>query len=161
MTFELQFEYDYPIKVVYDWWTDLSGVGYVGKALKSIKPIGRDGEKILVETKWRIMGRAMTLSEKLSLFPEDHWVWEPHILGIDIIDDFTLKRDNEKTVLTIRSKIYPRGFRGRIMNLIMGRMLKKMMIDEWKAASNAMLHEIGPIPSGGLKSETNPIKRTT
>ncbi len=68
----LSFEYDLPKKVIYDWWTDLSGTGYVGKSLKSLKPVGREGEKILVETKWKIIGMTMTLLERLSLHSEDH-----------------------------------------------------------------------------------------
>ncbi len=47
----LNFEYNLPKKAVYDWWADLSGTGYVGKALKSIKPVGEEGGKTWVETK--------------------------------------------------------------------------------------------------------------
>ncbi len=44
---ELLFDYEFPKKVVYDWWTDLFGRGYIGKALKSLKPVGSEGEKSL------------------------------------------------------------------------------------------------------------------
>ena len=61
----LRFEYELPQKAVYEWF-DLSGTGYVGMALKSIKPIGKEGEKILVKTRWRIIGVTKTLLERTS-----------------------------------------------------------------------------------------------
>jgi len=62
----LRFEYDLPQKAVYEWWTDLSGTGYAGMAWKSIKPIGKEGAKILVKTRWRIIGVTKTLLERTS-----------------------------------------------------------------------------------------------
>lgn len=41
----LEFIYDFPPKAVHDWWTDLSGTGYVGVALKAVRPFGEDGGK--------------------------------------------------------------------------------------------------------------------
>lgn len=139
----LQFEYKLPKKLVRDWWTDLSGTGYVGKALKSIRPIGKEGEKILVETEWRIMGMTMTLVEKLTLHSDDHWTWEPHLLGIYITDEFRLAGDaSGKTRLTIDSIISPQGMKGRLMYFLLGRKLDRMMINEWESASVALVEEI-------------------
>ncbi len=138
----LSFEYDLPKKVIYDWWTDLSGTGYVGKSLKSLKPVGREGEKILVETKWKIIGMTMTLLERLSLHSKDHWTWEPELLGIQIVDEFTLTEIGEGRVqLTIDSRITPRGMKGKLMHLLLGRKLDKMMIEEWESASKALISE--------------------
>ena len=47
---ELRFEYGFPMKTIYDWWTNLSGEGYVGTSLKSTQLIARHGEKNVVRT---------------------------------------------------------------------------------------------------------------
>lgn len=139
----LEFEYDLPKKTVYDWWTDLSGEGYVGRALKSVKAVGKDGEGILVETKWKIMGATMTLREKLTLHSEDHWAWEPQPLGIYIRDEFRLTEVEEGRVrLTIDSYVTPRGIKGKLAHLFLGRKLEGMMVEEWSAASKAMVAEV-------------------
>ena len=109
----LRFEYERPKKLVYDWWTDLSGKGYVGRALQSVRPIGKEGEKLLVETKWRMMGMTMKLVETLALRSEDHWTWEPHPLGIFITDEFRLAEAEGRTTLEIDSTIVPRGMKAR------------------------------------------------
>jgi len=115
----------------------------VGKALKSVRPIGKVDEKILVETKWRIMGMTMTLVEKLTLHSEHHWTWEPHLLGIYIADEFRLVEYAQgKTRLTIDSAISPKGMKGKLMHSLMGRKLKNMMIGEWESASRALLEEM-------------------
>lgn len=140
----LEFEYDLPAESVHAWWTDLSGTGYVGKALKSIRPVGRDGEKILVETKWRIMGMPVTLVEKFTLHSKDHWTWEPHLLGIHMTDEFRVAKDADgKARLTIDSTISPRGMKGRVMGFLLGRRLERMMKSEWESASEAFVEEIG------------------
>jgi hypothetical protein len=140
-TLELHFEYKLPKKVVFDWWTDLSGEGYVGKALKSIKLIGREGEKMLVETRWSIMGRTVKLLEKFTVHSEEHWTWEPSIFGIAITDDFILKEEQGKTGLTIHSEIRPKGFKGKIAHIMLGWYLDRMMLDEWKSASEGFVSE--------------------
>ncbi len=140
---KLQYEYGWPKKVVYDWWTDLSGTGYVGEALKSLRPIGKDGEKIVVETKWRIMMMNMILREKLTLDPPDHWIWEPHMLGIDIVDDFRLQEiEGGKVALIISSHMTPSSFKGKFMNFAMGWLLRKIMINEWDCADKAFRREV-------------------
>ncbi len=53
---ELNFEYDFSSDVIYNWWTDLSGKGYIGKSLKAIEPFGKEGQKNLVKTIWKVMG---------------------------------------------------------------------------------------------------------
>lgn len=139
----LQFEYALPRKVVHDWWTDLSGTGYVGRALKSVRPVGKEGEKILVETRWKIMGMTMTLVEKLTLHSEDYWTWEPYLLGIHITDEFRLAAGSAgKTLLMIDSTISPRGMKGKLMHFLLGGKLDRMMICEWESASNAFVEEI-------------------
>lgn len=140
----LEFEYDLPLRAVYGWWTDLSGVGYVGRALKAIRPIRKEGEVMLVETKWKIMGMTKTLVERLTLISEDHWVWQPTIFGIEITDDFRLVSRNGKTALLIDSKAKPTGTRARLAHLLLGPMLDKMMTNEWKAASEALVSELLP-----------------
>jgi hypothetical protein len=137
----LRFEYERPKKLVHDWWTDLSGTGYVGRALKSVRPIGKEGEKLLVETKWRMMGMTMTLVEKLTLLSEDQWTWEPHLFGIFITDEFGLAEADGKTTLKIDSTIAPRGMKGKLMRFLLGRKLDRMMMDEWESASRAFLDE--------------------
>jgi len=132
------------MSAVHHWWTDLSGVGYVGRALKSVRPIGREGEVTLVETKWKIMGTMKRLVEKLTLDSENHWVWQPTIFGIEITDDFQLTSRNGKTVLTIDSTAKPRGTKGRLAQLMLGLMLDRMMLNEWKSASEAMSSELRP-----------------
>ncbi len=142
----LSFEYDLPKKVIHDWWTDLSGTGYVGKSLKSLKPVGREEEKILVETKWKMLGMTLTLLEKLSLHSDEHWTWEPELFGIQIVDDFTLTEMGEGRVrLTIDSRITPRGMKGKLMHFLLGWKLDKMMIEEWQSASKALVSEVSQL----------------
>ncbi len=129
--------------MIFEWWTDLSGTGYVGKNLKSITRIGEEGEKIMVKTRWRMMRMNLTLLEKLSLLSEDHWVWEPHVMGIDIADDFRLGEvESGKVRLTITSTMKPAGAKGKLMRMVMGGMLDRIMSDEWKAADRAFREEI-------------------
>jgi hypothetical protein len=139
----LRFEYTLPVKTVYDWWTDLSGTGYIGKALKSIKPVGKEGEKILVETKWKMLGMTKTLLERLTLISEDHWVWQPTIFGIEITDDFRLETKEGKTILRIDSVARPNGVKGKLAQLMLGGMLDRMMVDEWNSASEFLVSEVG------------------
>lgn len=139
---DLSFVYSHGAEAVYGWWTDLSGEGYVGKSLKSVEPMGKDGEKILVKTKWRIMKFNMVLRERLTLDPPAHWIWEPHMMGIDITDDFRLELKGEQVVLRIRSYMKPKGMRGKTVQLMLGWYLKKMMIDEWKSADQAFRREV-------------------
>ncbi len=144
---ELHFDYEFPKKAVYDWWTDLSGRGYIGRALKSLKPIGREGEKILVETRWSMMGLPIALCERLSLLKKDHWIWEPEIFGIHITDDFTLHElGNHVNRLRIRSEFKPKGLKGWIANIAIGWALKRMMVKEWKAADAAFRWETSRFP---------------
>ncbi len=145
----LEFEYNLPNIVVHEWWTDLSGTGYVGKALKSTRPAGKEEEKILVETKWRIMGMTMTLLERLSIHSQDHWTWEPHLLGIYITDEFRLSQTTAGRVrLTIDSTITPRGIKGKIAYFLLGRKLDRMMTEEWESASKALVVEVSSAASG-------------
>ncbi len=140
---QLRFEYDLPPKVVHDWWTDLSGKGYIGKALKSARPIGSDGAATLVETKWRLMGMTVTLIERLTLHSDDHWTWEPNLMGIYITDEFRLEKiATGKTQLAIDSNISPRGMKGKLMHLLLGAKLDRMMTDEWESASRAFIEEV-------------------
>lgn len=140
---ELRFGYGFPMKTIYDWWTDLPREGYVGRSLKSTQLIARHDEKNVVRTRWEIMGKRMILMERLTLDPPDHWVWEPHMLGIDMVHDFRLKEtEGGKIALTIHSDMIPRGSKGRIMNLMVGWFLRKMMVDEWESADKAFKLEI-------------------
>lgn len=138
----LRFEYNVPQKRVFQWWTDLSGSGYVGKALKSINPVGREGESTLVETRWTILGMTKTLLERLTLLSEDQWVWQPTIFGIEITDTFRLTSADGKTTLTIDSESKPKGMRGKLAQAMFGRMLDKMMVIEWNSASDALASEM-------------------
>lgn len=140
----LEFEYDLPSKAVHEWWTDLSGKGYVGKALKAIKPLSGEGNTRMIETKWRIMGMTMTLLEKLTLASEEHWIWQPTIFGIAITDDFRLSNRGGRTVLTILSTKEPRGMTGGLAQMMLGSFLDRMMASEWKSASAAMVSEMKP-----------------
>lgn len=141
-TVDLRFEYRLPKKAVYEWWTDLSGQGYVGRALKSIRPVGSEGEKVLVETKWKMVGRSMMFVERLSLLSEDHWVWEPEIFGVHITDIFTLQElAGGITELRIHSESLAKGLKGKCFNFTAGWMLKRYMIKEWEAASDAFKAE--------------------
>ncbi len=64
------------------------------------------------------------------------------MLGIQIIDEFTLTEIGEGRVqLTIDSRITPRGMKGKLMHLLLGRRLDKMMIEEWESASKALISE--------------------
>jgi hypothetical protein len=137
----LQFEYDLPAMLVHDWWTDLSGKGYVGKALRAIRPIREDNGALQVETEWRVLGMTMTLVEKFTLISAEHWIWQPTIFGIAITDDFELSTRNGKTVLTIQSMAEPRGMKGWLAHLLLGPVLDRMMVDEWKSASEALVSE--------------------
>lgn len=139
---ELHYDYDLPMKVIHDWWTDLSGKGYVGINLKSLQPVSSKGDKVLVQTKWKMMGMGMTLLEKLSLVSEDHWIWEPHVMGIDVVDDFRLKEvEGSKVRLTIESTMKPAGMKGKVMRLMIGRLLDKIMTNEWDSADRAFREE--------------------
>jgi hypothetical protein len=131
------------MKTIYDWWTDLSGEGYVGRSLKSTQLIARHDEKNVVRTRWEIMEKRIVLMERLTLDPPDHWVWESHMLGIDMVHDFRLKEtEGGKIALTIRSDMIPEGSKGRIMKLIVGWFLRRMMVDEWESADRAFKLEI-------------------
>ncbi len=138
-TVNLQYEYQLPKKAVFEWWTDLSGRGYVGHSLKSLKPIGKEGDKILVETKWKAMGMERTMVEKLSFVSDDHWIWEPaEMMGIRVTDDFSLHElPGRATQLRIRSEWRPTGLKGKFVNLTMGRMLARSFVKEWNRASEA------------------------
>ncbi len=132
------------MKVIHDWWTDLSGRGYVGVKLKSLRPVGKEGEKVMVETKWKMTGMNVTLLEKLSLTSDDHWIWEPRIMGIEIVDDFRLREiEGGKVRLTIESTMKPAGMKGKVMQLMMGRILDKIMVNEWNSADKAFKEEVG------------------
>ncbi len=131
------------MKVIHDWWTDLSGTGYVGVRLKSLRPVGKEGGKTLVETRWKMMGMNMTLVEKLSLISDDHWIWEPRIMGIEVIDVFRLRGiEDGKVRLTIESTMKPAGMKGKVMQLMMGRILDKIMVNEWNSANKAFKEEV-------------------
>src|SRR2546428_11745225 len=111
-------------------------------ALKSIKPIGKEGEKILVKTRWRMMGMTKTLLERLTLISDDHWVWQPTIFGIEITDDFRLVSVGGKTILPIDSDIRPKGLKAELEQMMLGAMLERMMVNEWYSASEALVSEL-------------------
>lgn len=134
----LEFESLFPPKAVHDWWTDLSGVGYVGRALLALRPTGNESEAILVETRWKMMGMTKTLVERLTLVSEDHWTWRPTIFGIEITDDFRLSVRGGRTVLSIDSTARARGAKGRLTQTILGPVLDRMMMNEWDSANEAM-----------------------
>ena len=142
-TLYLQFNYESPKKTIYDWWTDLSGKGFVGDTMKSLKPAGKEGEKILVETQWKMMGMERTMVEKLSLLSDDHWIWEPaQMLGIQVTDDFTLHElPGGGTQLEIRSEWIPKGLKGKFINFALGRMIARSFVKEWQAANDACVKE--------------------
>jgi uncharacterized membrane protein len=146
-TIDLNFEYNLPKRAVYEWWTDLSGVGYVGKALKSLRVVGKEGEKIVVETQWKIMGMTIKILERFTIHSDEHWIWEPSLFGIDIKDEFRLEtKSGEKTILRIHSDISPRGMKGKLSYLMLGWKLDRMMIEEWRAASQALISELANKP---------------
>ncbi|MDH2900624.1 MAG: hypothetical protein PXY39_06600 [archaeon] len=139
---DLTFGYDLPLKVVYDWWTDLSGIGYVGKSLKSLRQIGKNEEgKILVKTKWKVMGMNMRMVERLTLDSLNHWVWEPHMLGIYITDNFHLDENESGSRLHIISEFHPKGMRGKLARKMLGGYLRKLMTEEWMSADRAFRTE--------------------
>ncbi len=142
-TLNYQFEYKLPKKAVYDWWTDLSGQGFVGDSMKSLKPVGKEGEKTLVETKWKLMGVERTMVEKLSVLSEDHWIWEPaEMMGIHVTDDFSLHElQGGGTQLNIHSEVTSKGLKGKFVNLVMGRMFARSFRKEWEASHDACLKE--------------------
>ncbi len=142
---DLTYEYKLPGRQVYDWWTDVSGKGYVGKSLKEISLSGKEHGtgKSLVNTRWKIMGMNMKMMEKLTLEPPNHWIWEPHMMGIQIDDDFHLIEDNGKRVtLHIVSNMHPKGTMGKMAYLIIGWYLRRLMRNEWDAADRAFREEI-------------------
>ena len=141
---DLTFDYDLPLKTVYDWWTDLSGVGYVGKSLKSIRQIGKNEKgEILVETKWRVMGMNMKMIEQLTLDSTNHWVWKPHMIGIYVTDNFRLGENGSGSRLHITSEFHPRGMMGKVANSMFGGYLRRLMTDEWLSADRAFRKEVG------------------
>lgn len=88
------------------------------------------------------MGRRMMLKEKLTLDPPDHWIWDPHMLGIDIVDDFGLQEtEGGNVTLTVRSDMTPINFKGKFVNFVMGWLLRKMMVNEWQSADSAFRRE--------------------
>jgi hypothetical protein len=138
---ESRFEYDLPKKAIYDWWTDVSGEGYIGKSLKSTQLIARHGESNVIKTQWETVGKRMTLMERLTVDPPDHWFWESRMFGIDLVHDFRLEKSrDDKTVMTIRSR--PRCLKGRIINLMIGWLLGNMMVNEWESADKAFRLEV-------------------
>ena len=143
-TVDLHFEYNYPKKAVNDWWTDLTPKGYIGKALQSINITGKEDGKLLLETRWKIMGRTRTMQEKLTLITEDHWTWQPTIgFGIQIKDGFTLNTlPDGRTQRKIHSQQSSTGLEGKILHLLMGRILRRSMRQEWEAANQAILREL-------------------
>ena len=139
---DLTFDYDLPARLVHDWWTDLSGTGYVGKSLKSIRTIGREDDKILVETKWKVMRRNMKLIERFTPESANHWTWEPTIMRIHITDDFKLEEKGGRATLRIVSDFEPQGIKGKLSAMMFGRYLRKMMRDEWYSADDALRREL-------------------
>ncbi len=87
------------------------------------------------------MGVPITLCEKLSLINEEHWIWEPHMFGIRITDDFMLLESGKVIQLRIHSEFKPKGLNGKTANFAIGWALKRMMMKEWKAASVAFRTE--------------------
>ena len=99
---DVSFLYEDDVRTLYEWWTDLSGEGYVGVALKGIELIGEDGEKRLVRTRWTLMGFTTSLEEHLTVNPPDHWIWEPRMMGIHAAHNFRLKPKDGKILLHIQ-----------------------------------------------------------
>ena len=114
----------------------------MGKSLKSIHPIGKEDNKILVETKWKVMGLNMKLIERFTPETASHWIWEPHIMGIHITDDFRLEEKGGRTILRIVSEFEPRGVKGKLSAMMFGRYFRKMMRDEWYSADDALRREL-------------------
>jgi hypothetical protein len=95
----------------------------------------------------------ITLLERLSIHSQNHWTWEPHLLGIYITDEFRLAETIAgKVRMTIDSKITPRRMKGKMMYFLLGRELDKMMVEEWESANKALLAEA----SSGT-SEPSPV----
>lgn len=139
----LTFDYDLPSKIIYDWWTDLSGRGYIGKSLKSLRPNGKNEEnKILVETKWKVMGMNMKMVETLTLDSPNHWIWEPQMMGIYILDDFHLEENGNGSRLHINSEFHPRGMKGRLASMMFGNYIRRLMTEEWESADRAFRKEV-------------------
>ena len=137
----LTFDYDFPSKMVYDWWTDLSGKGYIGKSLKSIRQIGKENRKIRVETRWKVMGLTIKMIESLTMDSTKHWIWEPHMMGIHIVDDFKLDDIDGKSRLHIKSEFHPVGIKGKLARMMFGRYLRRLMTEEWISADRAFRDE--------------------
>ncbi len=96
--------------------------------------MGRDEVKIMHMTK--------RLVERPTLISEDHWIWQPTIFGIEITDDFRLNLRNGRTILTIDSTSVPKGTKGKLAHWMLGSMLDRMMVNEWKSASDALVREL-------------------
>jgi hypothetical protein len=137
----LTFDYDLPSRTVNVWWTDLSGKGYIGKSLKSLREVGKERNKVLVETKWKVMGFNMKMIETLTLDSPNHWIWEPHMMGIQIVDDFHLEENDGRSTLHINSEFHPKGMKGKLVRMMFGRYLRKLMVEEWEAADKAFRFE--------------------
>jgi hypothetical protein len=141
---KLTFEYQLPGKTVSDWWTDLSGKGYVGRSLKSMRQIGKNERgKFLVETKWKVMGMSMKMIEMFTLESRNRWIWEPHMMSIDIMDYFRLEENANGSRLHIISEFHPKGMMGRLSKIMFGRYLRRLMTEEWNAADRVFRNEVG------------------
>ncbi len=65
-------------------------------------------------------------------------------MGIEIVDDFRLREiEDGKVRLTIESTMKPAGMKGKVMQLMMGRILDKIMVNEWNSADKAFKEEVG------------------
>lgn len=140
----LEFQYAAPPDRVFQWWTDLSGVGYVGRKLRSLTVVGKEGDRTLVRTKWKMMGMTKTIIERFSVLSPMRWRWEPRLFGIAIVDDFELtESSNGRTTLAIVSEAKENSLMGRVAQIIMGRYLKRVMVEEWESADDAFRSEAG------------------
>jgi hypothetical protein len=142
-TLDLDFDFNFDCKRVFDWWTELEPSGYVGRTLKKIEVLEKSESRAKVKTHWEFAGAGFSLVEELEVRSEREWVWRSRFLGVPAVETFTLTPREGGCSLHIHSEMTPRSAFRKILFLVIGWYWRIEDRREWASAAQACTKELG------------------
>jgi hypothetical protein len=142
-TLDLDFNFAFDCKRVFDWWTELEPSGYVGRTLKKIEVLENSGVRAKVRTQWEFLGIGFSLVEELEVRSEREWVWRSRFLGVPAVETFTLTPREGGCGLHIHSEMTPGSVFRKTLFLLIGWYWRREDRREWVSAAQACVRELG------------------
>ncbi len=131
-----------PLKVVFDWWTELRPEdANLVKPLKNRRIVKKEDGVILAEDFVKILGRSMKYSVKVTLKPPDVWIAEYSGRVADAVSTYRLIETPDGTKIFYTSEIKPKGMFTRLVSPFIKGLVRRVFEKEMNDYNRALEEE--------------------